>query len=262
MMQTSDRILDRLQPSIRPQRSLAGYQTWTDLLFVHWRIPVEMLVPLLPRELTVDTWEGEAWVGLVPFRMSGVRPWWSPALPGISNFPEANVRTYVHRDGRDPGVWFFSLEAAQWLAVRLARWGWHLPYYWASMQVERLESRVEYRSRRLSREGRSATVRTVAEIGPVLPSNKDGQAVPGTFEHFLVERYLLYSQSRRGVLYRGQVHHTPYPLRQAKLLEFQESLLAAAGIFPPDPPCHVLFSPGVQVEVFPLERLSPVSNRA
>ena len=112
---------ERLRCCQPPQARPVGYHHWSDLLFLHWRVPAEMLQPLLPRGLTVDTWDGSAWVGLVAFHISRLRPWWSPVLPWISTFPETNIRTYVHREGRDPAVWFFSLDAARWLAVQAAR---------------------------------------------------------------------------------------------------------------------------------------------
>src|SRR3569623_2020771 len=116
----SAREIDRLSAGQRPQRPVAGYHHWSELLFVHWRLPAEVVSPLIPPGLTLDTWGGQAWVGMVLFRMSGVRPWWLPPVPGVSRFLETNLRTYVLRDGGDPGVWFFSLEANQGLAVRLA----------------------------------------------------------------------------------------------------------------------------------------------
>ena len=247
--------IDRVMPAVRPRRWPAGYQCWSDLLFVHWRVPASELVPLLPPELTLDLYEGEAWVGLVPFHMAGVRPWWSPSVPGISEFHETNVRTYVHWQGRDPGVWFLSLDAANALACRLARWGWHLPYHHARMDVQRDGCRVRYASTR-NESAQRAMLQIEANIGSPLPSLRQdmppGQATPGTLEHFLAERYLLYARSPRGRIYQGQVHHTPYPLREATIVDFQETLLAANGIPRAAQPCHVLFSDGVQVEVFGL----------
>ncbi|HVW01295.1 MAG TPA: DUF2071 domain-containing protein, partial [Planctomycetaceae bacterium] len=220
--------IDRLSPSRRPPRSVAGYHHWSDLLFVHWRVPADAVSPLLPPGLTLDTREGEAWVGLVLFEMSGVRPWWSPSVPGISRFLETNVRTYVHREGRDPGVWFFSLEAARWLAVKLARWGWHLPYHFADMQLSWSGRQVEYRSCRRERNSPPGTSHVMAEVGAALDNG--GHARPGTLDHFLIERYYLYAHSPRGRLYRGQVHHTSYPLQEARLISCNETLLAASGI--------------------------------
>lgn len=245
--------LDRLTPTHRPAERAIGYHRWRELLFVHWRLPADEIARLLPPGLSLDTWEGDAWVGLVPFRMSGVRPWWSPW--GFA-FAETNVRTYVHREGRDPGVWFFSLDAANSLAVLVARRRWGLSYFRATMSLERRGDRVRYRSLRLWPGQSGASLAIDAELGPPLPAPElgkamPGRATPGTLEYFLAERYLLYAV-RRGRLLRGQVHHAPYPLRLAQTTSCDESLLAANGIHVESPPCHVMFSEGVDVEIFPL----------
>lgn len=258
--------IDRISSTVRPEGRPIGFQVWTHLLFVHWRVPAELVRPLIPSELSLDTWDGDAWVGLVPFEMSGVRPWWFPAVPGVSNFLETNVRTYVHFRGRDPGVWFLSLEASSSLAVRVARWRWHLPYYRAEMTLDRRGESIEYRSRRLWPEPAGAECGIRAEIGPLLGHNQAdralpaGRALPGTFEHFLVERYILYAQGARGDLYSGRVHHTPYPVREARLTEFSDTLVPAAGIISPGPPSHTAFCDGVSVEIFPLRPVNPISN--
>lgn len=140
--------IDRIAPTRQPDGSPVGYQSWRDLAFIHWRVPIEEIQALLPDPLMVDTFDGSAWVGLVPFAMRKVRPWWSPSVSGISNFLETNVRTYVHKDGRDPGVWFFSLEASQSLAVRLARKFWNLPYYYAGMSLNKNANQIHYQSNR------------------------------------------------------------------------------------------------------------------
>lgn len=244
--------IDHLAPRIRPAGSVAGYQTWSDLLFVHWRVPTSELRPLMPAEVTIDECDGSAWVGLVLFHMSGVRPWWFPALPGVSEFHETNVRTYVTCRG-EPGVWFFSLEAANSLAVRVARWRWRLRYFRAEMSISRHGSQVEYRSRRLWPPPLPAHTDVVAEIGDWLPNGgPQGEARPGTLEFFLAERYLLFTELAPGGIARGQVHHRPYPLQTATLQRCDQSLLSAAGINVETPPAHVLFSPGVTVDIFPL----------
>jgi uncharacterized protein len=252
-MNAAEIPLDRLSPARRPRTKPAGYQHWSDLLFVHWRVPVEHIAPLVPDGLTVDTFQGDAWIGLVAFRMSGVRPrWW----PWSFRFPETNVRTYVHRDGRDPGVWFFSLEATNWLAVQVARATWWLNYFHARMSVVREDDRIYYTSRRRGRAGAASELRAVIADRPA--ETPTGQAEPGTLEHFLIERYLLYTRSSDGRLWRGQVHHAPYFLQSAKLTQIEESLLAASGMIVADAPCHVLYSSEVSVEVFPLV---PVAGR-
>ena len=249
--------IDRIAPTRRPARGPVGYQSWSDLLFAHWRVPPYELEPLLPRSLTLDTFDGAAWVGLVPFRMSRLRPWWSPPVPGVSWFLETNVRTYVHCNGSAPGVWFFSLDASNTLAVQVARWKWMLPYYRAAMQLTRSGTSVRYESERLWPEPLGAYCQIHAEIGDLIgaldKSLPPGQAVPGTLEHFLAERYILYTAGPSGRLLRGQVHHAPYPLREARALRLKESLVRCAGIVTTGAPEHVLFSEGVRVEIFGLE---------
>src|SRR4029079_6984491 len=138
--------MDRIAPTVRPDDRPAGFQRWRTLLFLHWEVPAEAIAALIPEGLSVDTFEGRAYIGVVPFTMRDVSPWWSPSVPGISNFHELNVRTYVHKGGENPGVWFFSLDAASSIAVIAARAGWHLPYHRASMELEVAEPCVEYRS--------------------------------------------------------------------------------------------------------------------
>lgn len=242
-MESNLLTIDRRSHRRRPNRRPAGFHIWSDLLFIHWRLPPESIVRLLPRDLTLDTWEGDAWVGLVPFRMSGVRPWWSPRG---ARFLETNVRTYVHFQGRGPGVWFFSLEANHWLAVQTARTLWHLNYHWAEMCFERDGDHLCYRSRRRSSHAESNIEARIAGDQPPAP------AMDGTLEHFLVERYLLYARSRLGSLWRGQVHHPPYLLQSAELMRCEQSLLAASGIHAGRPASHVVFARGFEVEVFPL----------
>lgn len=251
--------LDRLSPARRPDGRAIGYHVWSNLLFVHWRVPTEVVRPLLPAGLTLDTWEGDALIGLVPFEMSGVRPWWSPPVPGVSSFCETNVRTYVHHRDRNPGVWFFSLDASSSLAVRIARWRWSLPYYRATMRVRWEAATIEYSSRRLWPGPADATSRIVATIGEGW-NNSAGDdearlpdtARPGTLDHFLIERYVLYAQSARGRLLMGRVHHSPYVLRRARLDQLDETLLEAARLPRPGEICHLAYSERVSVEVFPL----------
>jgi uncharacterized protein YqjF (DUF2071 family) len=281
-------IEERLAPRRRPAGSPIGYHRWHDLLFIHWRLPPSLLRPVVPRGLDIDTWDGDAWLGVVAFDMSGVRPWWSPRVPGVSAFHETNLRTYVHVAGRVPGVYFISLEAASSLAVRVARWRWNLPYYRARMTIRRTGRRIAYGSRRLWPSPVGAETNLEAELGDWLSDAQNGQVlsdatctpvashaccVPqtietgrarsGTLEFFLAERYLLYTVSRAGALRCGQVHHTPYPLRAARLLHCEETLSQSAGIVcsnGPAAPCHAMFSPGVSVEIFPLRPVTPSSG--
>jgi uncharacterized protein len=230
-----------------------GYQRWSDLLFVHWRLPADVVAACLPRQLSVDPWEGDAWIGLVLFQMSGVRPWWACPLPWLSSFPETNLRTYVRFRGGEPGVWFFSLEASNPIAVWIARRFWSLNYFWAKMQIEHHGRGIHYASRRRGSVSAVGT-RVAAEIAtePSAAFN----AATGTLDHFLVERYRLYALSHDGSLLEVRVRHTPYPLRKARLAQCDESLVAAAGLpAPAAAPCHVIYSPGVSVDILPLRRV-------
>ncbi len=248
--------IDRIAPTQRPAEGVIGFHTWSKLLFVHWRFSPHEIADLLPSRLTLDTFDGSAWIGLVPFHMSGVRPWWMPSVPGVSAFHETNVRTYVHLDGEEPGVWFFSLDASSSLAVRIARWKWRLNYFRANMQLRATAGKVHYQSERLWPGPVGPGTVIEAETGDLIGAlDKDmppGQAVPGTLEHFLVERYVLYAQGHQDELLRGRVHHQPYPLREARLLEMQETLLKQSGIKTHGEPDHVAYSDGVDVEIFPL----------
>lgn len=238
--------MDRLSPIQRPDGRPAGFQRWRNLLFLHWEVPVAAVQALLPPGLTADTFEGRAYVGVVPFTMRDVSPWWAPSVPGISNFHELNVRTYVHRDGEHPAVWFFSLDAAATLAVLLARLGWSLPYFRASMSMKVDGYDVHYKSRRLFPGPKPADFEARYRIGEPI-----GNAVAGTFEHFLAERYLLISKRGDGFML-GQVHHRPYPLHKAEVSELSETMVVASGLPAPVGKPLVLYSPGVDVDVYAL----------
>lgn len=238
--------MDRLSQIQRPDGRPAGFQRWRNLLFLHWEMPAAAIQALLPPGLTVDTFEGRAYVGVVPFTMRDVSPWWAPSVPGISNFHELNVRTYVHRDGEHPAVWFFSLDAAATIAVLLARMGWSLPYFRASMDMKVDGYDVHYKSRRWFAGEKPANLEARYRIGAPL-----GVTRPGTFEHFLAERYLLIS-ARKGGLMLGQVHHRPYPLHEAEVSELSETMIVAGGLPAPVGKPHVLYSPGVDVDVYAL----------
>jgi uncharacterized protein YqjF (DUF2071 family) len=199
-------------------------QVWHDLLFAHWPVSVVALRPLIPAGLTIDTFEGQAWLGIVPFRMSGVRPRGALPVPGFSSFPELNVRTYVVRDGK-PGVWFFSLDAASRLAVWGARMGFHLPYFYAKMRCEQKNGGVEYES---ARSGKSAPKAILK--GNYRPAGDVFNATRGTLEHFLTERYCLYTADSHGRLIRCDIHHLPWPLQNGEATFQINTMASAAGI--------------------------------
>jgi len=227
-----------------------GYQKWRSLLFLHWDIPAAAIQPLLPPGLALDLFDGRAWVGLVAFTMRGVRPWWSPPLPGLSHFHELNVRTYVRHESGEPGVWFFSLDAANSVAVLAARASWGLPYHRASMRLVSDGGLYRYSCRR----------RWPGPTPAVFGARwREGESLappaPDSLEHFLVERYHLYVDRGKGRLESARVHHSPYPLKRALLLDWRESMLPAAGLPAASEEPHVLFSPGVDVDIHALRPL-------
>lgn len=240
--------IDRLGPARRPDGRAVMRQRWSELLFLHWPVPLEALRPGIPAALDIDTHEGTAYVGLVPFTMSGIRPRWGPPVPGLSSFHEVNVRTYVHFEGRDPGVWFFSLDASSRLAVLVARSTYHLPYHFAGMSLARSpDGVVRYRSeRRWPRPRPASCAMAYGPNGPVAP------AAPGTLDQFLAERYVLYAE-HQGRLYRGRVHHAPYPLQAAQVSGLEESLVAAAGVDRGSGAPLAHYAKGVSVELYALE---------
>ncbi len=232
-------------------------QVWHDLLFAHWTVPVAALRPLLPPQLEIDTFNGQAWLGIVPFRMSGVRVRGTPAVPGLSRFPELNVRTYVTRDGK-PGVWFFSLDAANPVAVWAARAMFRLPYFWATMSCENNSGWICYESRRKHRTAPAASLKASYR-----PSGNVFHAAPGTVEHFLTERYCLYTADKRGRITRCQIHHPPWPLQLAEATIEENTMASAAGIsIPPsrstasDRPDLLHFSLRQDVVVWPPQKIT------
>lgn len=211
------------------------WQTWSDIVFVHWTMDPAAISALLPPELEPELFEGRAYVGLVPFRMSGIRPVCFPAIPGLSSTLETNVRTYVKRRGVAnepiPAVWFFSLEAQSSLAILLARWGYGLPYFKASMDLTITQGsdgteRYRAHSARKWPQPTPATSLVEAEFS----SNAQAtQTKPGTLEHFLVERYALYALRNNRLMY-AQVRHAPYRISPGRLIAVDTSLVSAAGL--------------------------------
>ena len=205
-----------------PDRPWLMTQSWHDLLFAHWPIDPGVLARELPVELPLDLFGDQAWIGVIPFHMTNVGPRGVPSLPGLSAFPELNVRTYVTLDGK-PGVYFFSLDAASTLAVIGARTMFNLPYYRAEMAVNTGTRRVTYRSVRRSAVN-AQFLSTYEPVGAVSP------ATPGTLEYFLTERYCLYTTTRSGEPRRLEIHHKPWPLQAADAQIAVNTMATAAGI--------------------------------
>ena len=217
-----------------PVRRPLMLQSWLRLTFLHWPCDPTLIQPLLPRDLMVDTFDGNAWVGLVPFEIRNLRPPGLPASPWVSNFAETNVRTYAIGPDGSRGVWFFSLDAARLLAVIGARLSYRLPYFWAAMQIRGKSAAIEYRSRRKWPRPASDFTEIVIEPGrtfdPAELTDRD---------HFLTARYRLFTLFGSRLAF-APIEHQPWPLRRANLRELRETLLAAAGLPQPhvDPLVH------------------------
>jgi uncharacterized protein YqjF (DUF2071 family) len=241
MTQPSD--LERLRMRSKPSSLPVMRQQWRQLAFLHWSVDPLALTSLLPPGLQVDTWRGQAFVGLVPFAVRGARAPFLPPVPGLANFNELNFRTYVHREGRDPGVWFFSLDASSQLAVWGARIAYKLPYFHASIAMTQSKDGVTaFSSKRTGSRLRFAC----AYEGSPDPV----EAIPGTLEFFLIERYLLYSWDRR-YLTSARVWHRPYRIAGATIHELTEDLSAGTAFErPADRPCLAHYCDGVDVRIY------------
>ena len=219
-------------------------QTWHDLLFAHWPIRFEKLRPLVPAQLPLDTFDGNCWVGVIPFWMSGVRARGMPPLPGLSRFPELNVRTYVTYGGK-AGVYFFSLDAASLPAVWAARTFYRLPYFHASMTSNEQDGRIVYSSVRYRQ-----PVELRCSYEPTALARVRDKS---TLEDFLTARYCLYTVHRREV-YRCEIHHLPWPLQDAHADFEVNSMAEAAHITLPTSAPLLHFSKQLEVLIWPLRR--------
>ena len=229
-----------------PRHRTVMQQRWENLLFLHWAIDLDLIQQTLPPGLRADTFEGHGWLGIVPFAMRGVRPTGLPAVGPISNFLELNVRTYVHDERGVPGVWFYSLDCNQPIAVVIAQAFFGLPYRHAEMRA-RFGSVIDYCS---TRRGTRDQARYVWK-----PAGVAKRASPDTLEFFLLERYHLYSV-RGGRLLRGTVAHEHYRFREAQVEDFSVVPATMAGFTDlPAVPRHVCHSDGVDVRILGLERV-------
>jgi uncharacterized protein YqjF (DUF2071 family) len=193
-----------------PERSWTMAQTWTDLLFAHWAVAPESLRRVLPQQLPLDTFDGQAWIGVTPFGVRNLRLRPAPPVPCLSAFPEINVRTYVTVGGK-PGIYFFSLDAGSSLAVTAARRAYRLPYFRAQMSIVRDEDHIHFMSRRT---GQDAPAR--AEFrGRYRPVGDTFIPPSGSLDHWLTERYCLYTFDERRRILRADIHHPPWPLQRA-----------------------------------------------
>ncbi len=209
---------------------------WVDLLFAHWPVDASGLAGLLPPDLELDTYDDQAWLGIVPFRMEDVAPRGLPAPPLCGAFPEVNLRTYVRHRGRG-GVWFLSLDGASRVTVEGARTFFHLPYYRAEMTAESDGDTIDYRSRRTDRRGAPAELALrYRPTGPVEP------AVAGSLEAWLTDRMRVFAVGLDGRLWRTEVRHAPWPLQPAEADIRVQSLVAAQGLTLPAISPHLRYS--------------------
>jgi uncharacterized protein YqjF (DUF2071 family) len=238
---------------------------------MHWPVDERVLAPLIPSQLSIDTFDGKAWIGVVPFTMWGIRASFLPPLPGTSAFHELNVRTYVHYQGV-PGVWFFSLDAANSLAVWGARTFYHLPYFNAEMKLGQQGQSIRYSSVRT--DGRTYAEFFSAESShfsrnfqlankPDLPRAELemnweigaplAQAQAGSIEFFLTERYCLYALHEGGI-YRARIFHAPWPLQMAATEACRSTMIESLGIIRPEGPPLLHYAESIAVDIWPLKR--------
>jgi uncharacterized protein len=223
-----------------PDEPWTNGQSWIDLCFLHWRVDETQLRKLVPDSVELDTYDGSTWLGITPFQLSNFRLRGLPPVPGLSTFPELNVRTYVTRGGK-PGIWFFSLDAASRLAVEAAKKLYKLPYHHAQMRYERVGDYVQFES------GRAGAALSGRYRG-------DGalfHAEPGELEYFLSERYCLYTGDG-GRLYRAEIHHPPWDLQRG---DARIDLNTMAPVSLPDEEPHVLFCPRQDVVLWSLDEV-------
>ena len=234
----------------RPNQLPVMKQRWAGLGFYHWAFDPDVISARLPPGLHIDTFDGKAWLGVVPFFMERVRPVFLPPLPWLSWFHELNLRTYVYDENGNPGVWFFSLDCNQPIAVETARKFFSLPYQHAVMSSKTSDGTIYYKSRRKKSDQPESSFTYPLAKSPA-------PAIPGTLEHFLVERYLLFSSGRNGELYTGQVNHSPYLIEPMPAATFTSELFPLNNFeAPQNPPDSLLTAAPVDVTIFPLKKIS------
>lgn len=239
--------IDRLSIRKRPGTMPIMHQNWGKLLFMHWPIKAELLRPLIPERLTIDTFEGEAWIAIAPFTMWGVRPVFTPPVPFLSHLHETNVRTYVHLDGV-PGVWFFSLDANSSIAVMGARTLFHLPYFNARIELDEDDGVINYALNRTDKP--RAELEASWTIGEARPESE-----PGSLAFFLTERYCLYAKDSSEQLYRSRIHHAPWPLQNAELNSLRSTMIESHALPTPEGEPLLHYAEALAVEIWPLYKV-------
>ena len=241
--------IDRVSIRQRPGSLPVMYQSWRKLLFMHWKLPPELLRPHIPNRLQIDTFDGQAWIAVTPFIVRNLRPVFLPPFPWLSDFNEVNVRTYVHYDGV-PGVWFFSLDADSVLAVAGASTAYRLPYRHARIRFREEKDQIFYSSRRIAYPVPPADLELSWRKGEML-----GEAEPDSLEFYLVERYCLYAVDGSEV-YRARIHHPPWKLQRAELVSLRSTMLERQGLPQPagEPLLH--YSEIQDTAIWPLQKVS------
>ena len=255
---TAPTSLDHVEPVTasrsRPVARPVMLQGWRDLASVHWRYEPALVQALLPAGFRVDTFDGAAWVGIIPFHMRRIRVPGLPALGPLSSFPETNLRTYIVGPTGRRGVWFASLDVTRLLPAVVAQAVYGLPYGWARMSIERTGDEVRYASRRRWPTSGATSDLTIAVGTPILPADVTA------LDHFLTARWALGS-SLLGRLAWAEVDHGPWPLHRATVLDVSETLTTAAGLPAPTGDPHALWSPGVEVRIGAPRRLPTPDRR-
>lgn len=248
------------RPRPLPAGRWASTQRWNDLLLAHWPVPVAAVEALLPEGVETDAFEGSAWVGMVPFWLDRIKLRGLPALTGLRGFPDLNLRTYVRdRETGAQGIYCFSIDASNPLAVVAARIMFHLPYYWAEMRLDQRTERefAFYSRRRLARRPLVFSVR-YRGLGP---TRRLAEMRPGTLEYFLTERYCLFTRNHNGQPIRANIHHVPSPLEDAEAEFERNDLPAAIGMDLPDSPPVLHYSRRLAVYIWPAELVRPALAR-
>jgi len=233
-----------------PVLRAAMLQSWNDLTFLHWPFDPEVVASVLPKGLRPDIYEGQAWVGLVPFMMNNIRMPWTPPIPLLSSFPETNIRTYVRGPNGVDGVFFFSLDITRLITTIVARTTYRLPYVWSEMTITRHPNSIAYRSRRrwpMTNLIGDRVNQAVSAVNVTIGDEMEREDIT-PFDHYLTARWGLWTELHRGLSY-APVDHPRWPLYRATADICQNNLFEAAGLPQPDGLPVVHYSPGVTVRI-------------
>jgi len=224
-------------------------QTWEHLLFANWPVPADAIRRLIPEELEVDTYDGQAWISVIPFLMSGIRLRVCPVIPYTSTFTEINVRTYV-KSKTQAGVFFLTLDASNPLVTRIAKAWYRLPYYHAKMSFQQQREQIEFRSSRMG-------FVPADFYGRYRPVDKCFHPREGTIEHWLTERYIHYCKcAATSQVFHGEVFHQPWKLQEAKAEIDINTMTQNLNITLSNQPTLVYYSRGVEALIWPSKRLT------